>query len=108
MTTKITRNVILDLLPLYQAGEASEDTRMLVEEYLETDADLAEIARKDVAERLLEQTPVPLTKEDEMEAYEEAKHQIYKRIITLATIIAVGFMAIAGTALFAVMFLMSR
>jgi anti-sigma factor RsiW len=30
----ITRDVIIDLLPLYLAGEASADTRALLEEYL--------------------------------------------------------------------------
>jgi hypothetical protein len=30
----VTKNVIADLLPLYEAGEASADTRALVEQYL--------------------------------------------------------------------------
>jgi hypothetical protein len=36
----VTREVIKDLLPLYQEGEVSPDTRRLVEEYLATDAEL--------------------------------------------------------------------
>lgn len=36
----VTKDVIKDLLPLYQEGEASPDTRRLVEEYLATDSDL--------------------------------------------------------------------
>ena len=32
--TKITRNVISDLWPLYASGEATEDTRALVESFL--------------------------------------------------------------------------
>src|SRR5262245_4996104 len=36
-----TRDVILDLLPIYVAGEASPATRELVEEYLKGDAMLA-------------------------------------------------------------------
>lgn len=38
----VTRDVIKDLLPLYQEGEVSPDTRRLVEEYLATDAELRE------------------------------------------------------------------
>jgi anti-sigma factor RsiW len=38
---KITKDVIMDLLPLYLAGEASADTRRLVESYLAEDASLA-------------------------------------------------------------------
>src|ERR1019366_7382144 len=31
---KITQNVIMDLLPVYHSGEASPDTRNLIEEFL--------------------------------------------------------------------------
>jgi len=37
---RVTREVIKDLLPLYQEGEVSPDTRRLVEEYLAMDAEL--------------------------------------------------------------------
>jgi hypothetical protein len=36
----VTRDVVLDLLPAYLAGEASADTRALVDEYLRQDPDL--------------------------------------------------------------------
>lgn len=42
----ITHNVIKDLLPIYLAGEASEDSRALVEEWLRTDPQLARLARE--------------------------------------------------------------
>jgi anti-sigma factor RsiW len=41
----VTREVILDLLPLYLAGEASPASRALVEEYLRQDPELAERIR---------------------------------------------------------------
>jgi anti-sigma factor RsiW len=37
----VTRNVVLDLVPAYLAGDASADTRALVDEYLATDPELA-------------------------------------------------------------------
>ncbi len=37
----IPRHVIIDLLPLYLAGELSADTNILVEQYLRADPDLA-------------------------------------------------------------------
>ena len=43
---KVTRDVVLDLLPLYLAGEASADTRALVEAYLATDPELAARVRR--------------------------------------------------------------
>jgi len=41
----VTKEVILDLLPLYIAGEASPATRSLVEEYMRQDPELAERIR---------------------------------------------------------------
>ena len=40
---KITRDVILDLLPLYAADEASEASRALVDEYLDEQPDLRQV-----------------------------------------------------------------
>ncbi len=37
---KLTRDVVRDLLPVYLAGEASNDTKALVEDFLSRDADL--------------------------------------------------------------------
>lgn len=47
--TKITRNVVADLWPLYESGEASQDTRALVDDFLAGD--------QDFARRLREQQP---------------------------------------------------
>jgi hypothetical protein len=38
---KVTQNVIHDLVPAYLSGEASSDTVLLVEEFLQHDPDLA-------------------------------------------------------------------
>ncbi len=42
---KATRDIAIDLLPLYAAGEASADSRELVEEFLRDDPELAALAR---------------------------------------------------------------
>jgi anti-sigma factor RsiW len=95
---KVTRDVILDLLPLYLAEEASADTEALVREYLEADPELAEIAKKSAAMKLSEPTPAPIRKEKEMEAFREARHQINRRIITLAAIFAFSTLGIVAAA----------
>ena len=41
----VTREVILDLLPVYMAGEASPATKVLIEEYLQGDSELAQRIR---------------------------------------------------------------
>ena len=43
---RVTRDVVMDLLPLYVGGEASVDTRALVEEFLLQDPELAGQARE--------------------------------------------------------------
>jgi hypothetical protein len=85
---EITRNVILDLLPLYLADEASAETRKLVEEYLETDPELASIAKRSAAVGLPRDIPVPLSRDDKMEAYKVAKRHLFRRIIILAIVMA--------------------
>jgi anti-sigma factor RsiW len=46
----VTREVIVDLLPVYLSGEASPATRALVEEYVKQDAELAQRIRLQQAE----------------------------------------------------------
>lgn len=75
---KITRDVITDLWPLYQADEASEDTRQLIQAFLAQDPEFA----KTLAEALRESLPVlnsnPINKETEMETLKITK-KIMKR-----------------------------
>ena len=42
----VTRDVILDLLPLYFAGQVSADTKTLVDEFLQTDPDFARMSQR--------------------------------------------------------------
>jgi predicted anti-sigma-YlaC factor YlaD len=56
----VTREVILDLLPVYLAGEASPATRALIEEYMEQDKDLAQRIRVQWADNLAKITPAAL------------------------------------------------
>ena len=41
----VTREVVTDLLPIYYSGEASADTKLLVEDYFRHDPDFERIAR---------------------------------------------------------------
>jgi anti-sigma factor RsiW len=103
----VTRDVILDLLPLYLSDEASTDSRALVKEHLETDPELARLATQ-WKDRLPEPPPVPVNPDAQAVAYQEAKRQIANRVITLAIMIAAGTMAIGGAALVGAMFLLAR
>ena len=103
---KITRNVILDLLPLYAANEVSEDTRIMVEEYLATDTELANTAQRLKNQLCLDEIPFPLKREDKMEAYLAAQKILWKRTALWASIAAmclVFCLSLAALAFFKLM-----
>ena len=104
---EVTRDVILDLLPLYLANEVSAETRALVEQHLETDPELAKLVEQSAAMDLPEDIPVPLTKEDKMEAYREAKRQLHRRTVIWAGLIAFALLSVLGLALLAYFMLVS-
>jgi hypothetical protein len=96
---KVTRDVILDLLPLYLADEASADTRVLVEHYLENDPELADSVRHSTAIELPRDIPVPLTKENEMKTFEQTKRLMTLRTIALAVVISFTMLCLLGMGL---------
>lgn len=91
---EITRNVILDLLPLYSANEVSADTRALVEKYLETDPELANVAKQLATMEKLEDIPVPLSQEVEVIAYKKARWLKNLHTIIIAAVISIIVVAI--------------
>lgn len=103
----VTREVILDLLPLYVSNEASADSRALVKEHLEIDPELERLARE-WKNRLPAPPPPPINPDAQVMAYQEAKRQIANRVITLAAAIAFGIMVIGGTALMGVIWMFAR
>lgn len=93
MKAEITSEVIQDLLPLYLAGEVSADTAILVEEYLKTDPEMEKITRQTKKDGLLGQVPVPLSKEDAMEAYVKATQRMMARMLAMS---ALGVVVVLG------------
>lgn len=62
----VTRDVILDLLPVYLSGESSPDTRLIIEEYMKGDEDLARRIRGQWIESLAKAAPTSLPPELEL------------------------------------------
>ena len=89
----ITRNVILDLLPLYVANEVSADTRALIEKYLESDPELANVAKQLEGMEKPRDIPFPLSQEDKMRAYREARRR--RLLITLIIAGAISIFLVA-------------
>jgi hypothetical protein len=94
---EITRDVILDLLPLYVADEVSADTRALVEAYLEGDPQLAKIASQGVAMGLPNNIQIPASEEGKVESYKMAKRWWWLGAVVLAvaTSAALGLIVLA-------------
>jgi hypothetical protein len=104
---EITRNVILDLLPLYLNGDASPDTQALVEQYLDSDPELAELAKQTTVVDVPNNHPLPQGKENQMEAYKQAQKLILQRTIVWGTIIAFVILSLLGLAFLAYFMLVS-
>ena len=78
------RNVILDLLPAYLAGEASEETRALVEGYAQTDVQIARLIRtRTLAPEVVPAVPAEL----EMKTLRNIRRSIRRKMgyVALAT-----------------------
>jgi len=91
---EVTKDVILDLLPLYLAGEVSEKTAELVKKYLEDDPELAEKAKEMAKADALGKVPIPFKKEAALETYNEAKKWMTIRILGIVVVIGLVFMCL--------------
>jgi hypothetical protein len=91
----ITRDVVKDLLAMYEAGEASSDTRAIVEDWLRRDPELARDARH-ASEVTLPATP-PLAAAAEKQALDRTKQQLRRRFVLLGTAVYVTTLPLSVT-----------
>ena len=80
----VTRDVVIDLLPLYYSKECSRDTKTLVEEYLKTDPDFEKLANRFAQNLLSKSIPQRLNEEDEMKTLSKTRRQLRLRSFILA------------------------
>jgi hypothetical protein len=94
----VSREVILDLLPLYAAGEASAESRALVEGYLSIDESLRKEVDRNVQLETLELPAVKprLTEETELRALKRTQHLLawQRRLYALA--VAFSVLSVGG------------
>jgi len=69
----VTRNVILDLWPAYAAGEASADTRALVDDFLRGDPEFGRQLQKDPFAGLAVPAPPP---DGEVRAFAKTRQRL--------------------------------
>ncbi len=95
---RVTRDVVMDLLPLYVAGEVSADTRTLVEEFLDQDPVLrrqADEARADVlASRALPASG--LAPDVELRSLRRTRGELRWQRLTYAWALALSFLSLAS------------
>lgn len=91
----VSRDVIIDLLPLYLAGEVSEDSRQLVEHFLATDSALAKLVEQAKIDKWNGEIPVPLQKEDEMKSFEKTKQLLLQQRVLMGFAIFTTLMLVA-------------
>ena len=63
----VTREVVMDLLPIYFSGDASKDTNALVEDYFHANPDFERIARSDATALETLRAAAPIAAESEKE-----------------------------------------
>ncbi len=83
----VPRNVILDLLPAYIAGEASLESRVLVEEFARNDLKIAEMIRSEKLESAEIPTEVTIPADLEMKTMKRIRRSIRRQMwyVALAT-----------------------
>jgi anti-sigma factor RsiW len=95
---KVTRDVVTDLLPLYVAGEASADTRALVEEFLRQDPELDRQAREARLEPLAASgAPRPAVPPDvELRSLRRTRGLLRWQRITYAWALTLSFLSLSS------------
>jgi len=81
---KITRDVILDLWPVYEAGEASADTRALVEAFLAEDPEFGRLIREERRDLMSQNESIALPPDQEQAALRTTQTLLKRRMQFLA------------------------
>lgn len=79
---KITRDVITDLLPVYLSGEASADTKALIESFLQDDPEFAKLIDENSV--ILPDGQINLSKDTEMDTLNKTTKLLRDRSTYLA------------------------
>lgn len=106
MRYDVTRDVVSDLWPLYQAGEASSDSRALVEAYLASDDAFASLLKAgNNVRRVL--PSVRLSPDAELRLVAEAQRTARAKLLVIGGLVAAGAL-LAVLSLVALLFVFFR
>lgn len=95
MRLEVTRDVVSDLYPVYRSGEASRDTRALVEGFLAGDEAFAQTLRE--TERVTAGIAAPrLSPDAELRLLEAAQQRARTKLIIIAGAVGVASVILLG------------
>lgn len=80
----ISRNIILDLLPVYIAGEASEETCRLIEEFARKDPEIARMVRRGSLESTEIAPKAGVPDDLERKTIQRVRHRIRRQMVYVA------------------------
>jgi len=78
---KVTRDVVMDLWPLYLAGEASQDTRDLIDEFLKQDTEFANMRAKNDEQNPLKPVAINLPPDIEARSFARTRRGLQGRSV---------------------------
>ena len=93
---RITRDIVTDLLPVYFSGEASQDTRDLVDGFFKEDPEFAHMVQSG-QDSVLPTEQINLPKESEMQTLKATRILLRKRSLFMAFAIFFTCLAFAFT-----------
>ena len=96
-TMNVTREVITDLLPLYLSGEASPETRALVEEFLRDDPALAALAKATVDREWRNGSAMALAADHELATLRRVKRTITTRSVVTGAAVFLTLLPLSFT-----------
>ncbi|MBK6910293.1 MAG: hypothetical protein IPK53_20445 [bacterium] len=114
MHVQLTRATILDLLPGYLSGDASAETRTLVEAFAHTDPQVAKIlaaGQQGLTELSAQPVPLGLEQQALTHARRRIRWQAWQLALAIVLTVAIGMLGWLGTflaALFWVIYYRSR
>ena len=82
--TELSRDVIADLWLVYTSGEASEDTRAIVENFLDKDPEFALILNQKGSTEMIQPTCSPLSADQELQALNKTRKRLRSQRILMA------------------------
>ena len=91
--SEVTKNVVMDLLPLYLAGEVSEDSSALIRQFIDSNPEMRDIINQMTKAESLNRSPAPFSREIAMETFQQAKKWTVIRTLGLAFIIGLCWVA---------------